>query len=184
MVTGKAKCSRCDKPALAHGLCRRHYDQRYYKSVRKQPKPASYAHTLVRKYYPEVLTVMDAKQALTVEVTDEDRVRGRGKDPKACALARACGRSWDGAVIGLKTIYLIKGTRATRFMTPESISREIVSFDRNQDFAAGTYRLRPPGGTTRLGHHTPWGSHKHTGSQTGRMQHRTVRVRSLQKAAP
>jgi hypothetical protein len=152
--------------------------KRYFRML-AAPKRKGLAYTLVRKYHPEVTSVVDAKHPLTIEVTDADRAAGQGKDPKACALARACGRTWDGAIIGLKTIYLIKGHRAVRFMTPESISREIVSFDRNQDFAAGTYRLRPPGGSLRLGHHQKWGNHSYTGSQTGRTQHRTVRVRSL-----
>jgi hypothetical protein len=45
---------------------------------------------------------------------------------------------------------LIKGNTAYRYITPESVVREIISFDRHQDFAPGDYGLRSPSKSNSL----------------------------------
>jgi CheY-specific phosphatase CheX len=84
---------------------------------------------IVKKFFPEVTDVEDAEKSQVIEVT--------------CAMAVACKRKYnlDGVIISVKTAYLIKGKKAKRFSLPESVSREIVSFDRDSGFAAGQYRL-------------------------------------------
>lgn len=96
---------------------------------------------------------MDADESVLVTVTKHDNSSGRKKSPSSCALAKACVREMkvDGAIINLGFSYLIKGDTATRFKTSESVGREIVSFDRHQDFAAGkNYRLSKVGPSSRL----------------------------------
>lgn len=108
----------------------------------------------VQKYFPQVERVRDSKRAIVVRVKPEDSVKGKKKDPGACALARACVREHiaDAAIIGLGTSYLIKGKVATRYITSNAVGREITSFDRNQNFAPGVdYRLGSVCKTRTLG---------------------------------
>lgn len=41
----------------------------------------------LRKIFPMLEKVVDAKEGVLVSVTDEDSKGGRKKDPKSCALA-------------------------------------------------------------------------------------------------
>lgn len=102
------------------------------------------ALTRVRKYFPHVNKVKDAKEGVLITVTSQDSRTARKKDPANCALAVACRRQGiaDGAIINIGFSYLIKGDVATRYKTSGTVGREITSFDRHQDFAAGrNYRL-------------------------------------------
>src|SRR6267378_8137210 len=92
----------------------------------------------LQRLWPDVYTVEDAQENVIISVLDEDQKATRA-DPGDCALARACVREGiaDAALIGKGISYLIKGNLATRYNTPESVAREIVSFDRHGDFAAG-----------------------------------------------
>jgi hypothetical protein len=99
---------------------------------------------IVRKYHPEVTRVVDAKKSIDIEVTAADCKAGKRKGPSSCAMARAFEREYDGAIISLSTAYLIKGTKATRYQVPASVSREIVSFDRSRKFEPGSYSLNTP----------------------------------------
>jgi hypothetical protein len=109
----------------------------------------------IKKHFPAVKDVVDAKAPVFVEVLPEDGRIGRKKDPEGCAFARACLRKHlaDGCIIGIAYSYLIKGSVATRYMTPGTVGREITSFDRHQDFAEGQnypverrHPLTAPGG--------------------------------------
>lgn len=106
---------------------------------------------IINKYYPAVKTVVDATKNVTFQVTAEDSRKGNRKESDNCALAEACKREYDGAIISRHTAYLIKGTRATRYEVPEAVAREIVSFDRHHDFAPGTYKLNRPTPSNRIG---------------------------------
>jgi hypothetical protein len=107
----------------------------------------------VRKAFPAVRTVSDARVPLEITVEPRDRRRGKLKSPADCAMAQACKRQEgaDGALVRLSSAFIIDGTHATRYNVPESVRREIVSFDRHGDFQPGRYRLAavPPG--ERLG---------------------------------
>ena len=137
---------------------------------------------IVRKYFPKVKDVSDANVGLTVAVSTKDGKYSVPGDPSKCALARACRRSRlvDGAIIGLSYSYVIHGTKATRFKTSEGVSREIVSFDRHSDFAAGSYRLSPVSQSNRLGTDRGVSTHPRNGTKAKRPTvHRTVRVRAV-----
>lgn len=102
------------------------------------------ALSIVRKYYPNVQSVVDAKKAVAIEVTAEDCRSGKAKSASSCAMARAFEREYDGAIISLSAAYLIKGNKATRYRVPDSVTREIVSFDRSRKFEPGEYELYVP----------------------------------------
>lgn len=108
----------------------------------------------LRKMFPSIEKVVDATEGVLVAVTSADSKGGSKKDPKNCALAKACVRSklCDAAVIGIGNSYLIKDNVATRYQTSIGVSREITSFDRHQDFATGKdYLLSKVSPQKRLG---------------------------------
>src|SRR6266576_7200723 len=112
---------------------------------RRKEMPSTALH-IVQKFFPEVKSVEDARDPITIEVSKEDaRSKGR-RDHKHCAFAVACQRMTkaSGVIVAVKTAYLIYKDQAFRYKLPESISREIVSFDRDATFSPGTYRLRSP----------------------------------------
>jgi len=101
----------------------------------------------LRQHFPKVKEVVDAVKGVQVAVLPRDNIEGRKNQPSECAMAKAMRRDFkaDGVIIGLSTSYIIKGERAIRYETPESVSREITSFDRHHDFAQAStrYRLSP-----------------------------------------
>lgn len=140
------------------------------------------ALTKIQKIFPQVKTVKDSKKSIAINVTKADSKAGRKKDFAHCALAKACVRTKiaEGAIIGLTTSYLINGTTATRYKTSVAVSREITSFDRHQDFAAGkAYKLMsvPPTMTFEK-HNRRYKSSGRNGKQK-KIIHRTAFVRKL-----
>lgn len=137
----------------------------------------------IKKHFPAVEDVVDAKAPVFVEVLPEDGRIGRKKDPEGCAFARACLRKHlaDGCIIGIAYSYLIKGSVATRYMTPETVGREITSFDRHQDFAEGqNYRLSAVTPSARLEAKRKRKRGVKNGSQAdvdSRRRHHTTRIR-------
>ena len=97
------------------------------------------------RLYPHVTTCTDAKRPVEIEIKARDVNAATQKDATSCAMATAICREWkaDEAVIGLSYSYVIKGKTAMRFVTPSSVQREIVSFDRSKDFKPGKYHLAP-----------------------------------------
>jgi hypothetical protein len=113
------------------------------------------ALNIVNRFFPEVTTVKDAKQDSAIEVTQEDCTSSDPQDHGSCAMAVACKRQLgvDGAIVSLHIAYVIKGNTALRYGVPESVSREVISFDRNGGFMPGSYRLQAPAKGHRLGEH-------------------------------
>lgn len=107
----------------------------------------------VQKYFPEVTQVEDADKSVILDVTKGDVAKAERRAHKTCAMAVACKRALeaDGVIISVKTAYVIKGKKAQRYRLPESVSREIVSYDRDSQFAPGEYHLSKPEPSTRLG---------------------------------
>lgn len=142
---------------------------------------SSKALGIVRKYHPNVTRIVDAKRSTKIEVTENDCKTSKSKAPDSCAMATAFCRKHDGAIISLAIAYLVDGKKAVRYRVPSSVSREIISFDRGQYFAPGTYRLKAPKSTERLsvirGRSNRKASVKNT-VQTKHL-HKTVGIRSL-----
>lgn len=138
---------------------------------------------IVRKYHPDVTTVVDAKKRIDIEVTATDARHAQKKSPSTCALAKAFCRTFDGAVISVTRVYLIDGEVATRYLVPPSVSRELVSFDRHNDFAPGHYSLSPPGKFEQLGsrrYNQPARRPKKKRSKDSKLRsHRTTGIRAL-----
>lgn len=111
----------------------------------------------VRHYFPEVDSVVDATKPVIVTVKDTDNSTSKKKTHDACALAHACERErvCDAALIFPRIAFLVKGKTAIRYRVPESVTREIVVFDRGGDFAPGDYQLSPCSKRDRLGNKTP-----------------------------
>jgi hypothetical protein len=119
---------------------------------------------IVKKFFPEVKSVVDATRDTTIKVTVKDEKASHKLSHKACAMAVACKRTMnlDGVIISIRTAYLIKDKKATRYTLPDSVTREIVSFDRGGGFMPGEYEMRKPRKGQRLGE--PGGHNK---SRTG-----------------
>jgi hypothetical protein len=115
---------------------------------KKQAIPRS-----IKRAYPNVTSIIDAKHLVKIHVSARDCKSGEAMNPSECALAKAIKREFkaDAAIVGLGASYIIKGNKATRFHTPERIRREIVSFDRHSDFAEGDYVLTRKSPSVRLG---------------------------------
>ena len=130
----------------------------------------SHALAIVKKYFPQVTMVTDADENAVIEVTKDDSTGGARKDHAHCALAKACQRSFEarGVIVSLTTVYIIKKEGAIRYRVPESVAREIVSFDRKAEFAEGEYHLAKPNPARRLGKN----QHRHTNISNGKKQGR------------
>jgi len=107
----------------------------------------------IKKFFPQVLSVTDASRNAVIEVTKKDVDSSKIKKHAECAMAVACKRKFhvDGVVISRTVAYLVKGKRARRFHLPESVSREVVSFDRGAGFAPGNYELAAISPSNKMG---------------------------------
>lgn len=139
------------------------------------------ALSIVRKYHPNVTSVVDAKASTKINVTKRDCDTSTSKAPDSCALATAFCRKHGGAIISLAVAYLIDGKKAIRYRVPSAISREIISFDRGQYFQPGTYRLNAPASTERLSVKRAKRTERPNKKSTkkARRVHKTAGIRSL-----
>lgn len=142
------------------------------------------ALSVVRSFFPKVQKVVDASHPLRIEVTDKDASSKGNKKHDSCAMAVACKRKFhlDGVIISRSMAYLVKGNKARRFQLPQSVAREIVSFDRGAGFEPGEYRLNPVQESAKL-LGKRWGGNgkptKHRNRNAPkRFHHRTGGVRS------
>jgi hypothetical protein len=142
--------------------------------------------TSIKRAFPHVKEVLDAVEPVEVHVSSTDCKKAVGLDPTECAMAKAVKREFhaDGAIIGMSTSYIIRGNKALRFNTPQSVQREIVSFDRHQDFEPGEYYLMPKPATKRLGSGSyNYSKNKPSGSKKHRKYNKTMKIRTLPTGA-
>lgn len=137
----------------------------------------------LKRLFPHVRHAHDATDPVEVSVEARDCKNAQKLQPAECALARAARRElkMDQVIIGMTSSYLIKGDTAIRFATPESVRREIVSFDRHGDFAPGDYHLVPQRPSQRFGVERPRSENKTGGKYkyAKRKFHTSARVRVL-----
>jgi hypothetical protein len=139
----------------------------------------------VQRFYPKVRRVVDGQRRVRVTVATSDLRGSKKKAPDNCAMARACTRAFalDGAVIRPSVAYFVRGRTATRYRVPQSIYREIVSFDRHGDFRPGEYHLRPVDPAHRVGRHQGGAGKKNRAAKsrrsTPRAYHRTLGIRAV-----
>jgi hypothetical protein len=140
------------------------------------------ALAIVRKYFTKVEEVREATEPIEIEVTAQDSNSAAVRNHESCAMAVACKRTTkaDGVIVSMQVAYIIKGKVATRYQLPESVSREIVSFDREAGFAPGHYRLIVAPPTERLENlkYKKSGTNKTTGKPI-RHFHRTTGIRTV-----
>jgi hypothetical protein len=161
-------------------------DSVYRKGEIKMEKhrTGSFALGIARKYFPSVNKIKDSKASIDILVTKEDDRISKKKSHAGCAMAVACKRRFklDGVIISKSKAYLIKGRTAIRFQLPESVSREVVSFDRGGGFSPGKYKLSRPAPAERLGNmsYKKDGNHTKGNSKTRKTlsRHVTTRVRT------
>lgn len=141
---------------------------------------------IIRQYFPNVTEVHDADEDLLLEVVTDDSKQGVVKDHSHCALARACQKKFKarGVIVSIKTVYVIQKEGATRYQLPESVSREIVSFDRKGGFADGEYTLKAPTSGHRLGarqgrEFSPSREHGDKGVRRQTRKHYTTGIRAM-----
>ncbi len=126
--------------------------------------------------------VVDANTALLLKIKECDIKGSKKADASNCAAARALKREIGSEVrVYLTRTYIKIGTKWQRFITPQSISREIVAFDRGAKFEPGEYVLSPPSKTQRLDHYRPSGkvSGKKPNSNGRKPRHVTASVRKM-----
>ncbi len=144
---------------------------------------AATALGIVRKYFPSVTEVHDADDNVILEVTRDDSSEGTVKDHSHCAMARACQRKFKarGVIVSVTTVYIIQKDGATRYRLPESVSREIVSFDREAGFAEGQYELIKPSKSQRIGQRQGSNKDPRNRKPSGKphFMHYTVGIRAM-----
>jgi len=140
---------------------------------------------IVTRHFPQVTKVEDATKNVTVEVTKQDESHSSKKDINGCAMAVACKRVFkaDGVIMARSTAYLVKNDLAIRYKVPNSVSREITSFDRGAGFSPGVYQLSKIAASMRLDYKREHGSDggrvANKGKTAGRYQHRTEGIRAI-----
>ena len=138
----------------------------------------------LQKLFPQVTNVVNAKRGLRVEVTKQDASSAKVKNHKACAMAVACKRKFnpDGVLFGVSTAYMVRGNTATRYSVPQSVSREVVSFDRGgaKSFEPGEYRLLPNKTPLGVKHSPPpkKSPNSNNGNMWKRAYHQTTGIRA------
>jgi hypothetical protein len=140
----------------------------------------------LQRHFPQVTTIKMAEKNLEIEVISADEKASKRKDHEKCAMAVACKRAYkaDGVVVARRVAYLIKGTLAVKFIVPESVAREIVSFDRGGEFSPGIYHLHaPPKSDTKKYrdeiNKKRKDKHGHTGTGPKNFPHKTLGIRAI-----
>lgn len=98
------------------------------------------------------LPIMDAKKPVKLIINDNDINKADPKEPKDCAVARACRRGLHvkEVRVHLGRVYLRQNEgNWVRYMTPRYLRSEIIAFDRGGKFVPGEYTLQAPGPSRR-----------------------------------
>ena len=144
----------------------------------------------IRVLFPDVTSVQDAVAPVQVTIRATDRNKGKRGAFSECPLARACKRQFmlDGAMVGMTTSVLIAGNTATRYKTPETVRREITTFDRHGDFDLGQYHLGAIPKSLKIGYIRKMnlknrsrtrGNHYEDSGRIRPSVHKTARVRRM-----
>ncbi len=147
--------------------------------VRKPRKPTTF----------EGLPLVDAAEDVALVINKHDVTTSKKKDPASCAAALAGRREFKTDVrVYMSRMYVkdAKKKRWIRFITPMSITKEIISFDRGASFEPGEYTMKAPVMSQSLGYKA--GGHS---TETGKGKKRAkahisahVRVHASEKVSP
>lgn len=123
------------------------------------------------------LPVIDADEDIILNVTKQDILNSKKKDPNNCAAAKAGKREFHRDVkVFLSRMYVKEGKHWIKYLTPTNAAREITSFDRGSNFEPGEYIFKAATPGQRLGYHSGK-NHEKTGTGRGRKIHVTANVR-------
>lgn len=115
----------------------------------------------VQKYFPKVTEVVDGTERIELLVVESDCKYGIEGDPRSCAFARAAQREHNGAIVGISTVYIVDGKKATRYRHEEG--KRLKNFDKGlEELRPGTIVLFPFSATSRFG-----GGRKHRSISSG-----------------
>lgn len=134
------------------------------------------------------LPIEDATAEMYVCVTPADIEAGNPRDPQHCVFAEACRRTLNAeAVVFLRTFAYVDvptgpGTRKVlRFQIPSPARKFIANYDADGSATVGTFTLKPPPSTDRLGERRreskgPGGHAKKVGRNADALTVRGVRL--------
>jgi hypothetical protein len=129
--------------------------------------------------------LVDASEDLEIEVTKSDVLSSKKGDPHNCAAAVATKRQLKAEVeVHISRTYVKdnKHKRYIRFLTPESIRREITSFDRSAIFEPGEYVLKAASPGQKLGVYRGRSTQKNSNYKRRGAVHHTVNIRETARA--
>ncbi len=130
----------------------------------------------------EGLPVMDATDPVVLHITKADVQGAKKNDPAHCAAAVAGKREYKKEVrVFLTRTYVKEKTHWTRYINPERVTREIVSFDRGSTFVPGAYKVDAAPKAARLGAPRGVSSHPRTGHTNVRPRYVTAEVREFDR---
>lgn len=103
------------------------------------------------------LPVEDAKNPITINISQLDIPRSKAKNPEACVAANACKRvlGAEEARVHLSRVFLrMPGAKKwLRLKTPAALRGEIIAYDRGGRFATGEYKLDPLSASDKPAYH-------------------------------
>src|SRR5438552_1384951 len=107
---------------------------------------------VIVKAFPQVTTIVDATEPLTIVVRPEHISAAVRKDPTRCALAIACkALGYDGAYIVSSRAYVVSGKKAVRYFLSNATYTEIRTFDGAGEFEPSTFTFSPVAPAQRFG---------------------------------
>jgi hypothetical protein len=90
--------------------------------------------------------IVNAREPLVLQVKDIDVNMAQERNSKCCAFVRACERQLaiEAAFFFRTTAYLEYEDKLVKYQLPQSVQKEIVSFDRSKIMQPGVYQLSKP----------------------------------------
>ena len=107
----------------------------------------------LRLHHPSLKNVVDGREHVPVIVTARDVGKADRKNPSSCAISVAARRTLkvDVVIISRARCYLVVNDVAYRYFLGNDAVRELTSFDRMASFTPGTYVMKAPAASSRLG---------------------------------
>ncbi len=130
----------------------------------------------------EGLPVIDATRNLQLDITKSDVSKSKKNDPANCAAAVCAKRELHKEVrVFLSRTYVKEKNHWTRYLNPEAISREIISFDRGSSFEPGRYVATAPTESQKIGYYRGKSSHVENKTKRQKPHVKTARVREFDR---
>lgn len=125
--------------------------------------------------------IEDANEPLKITLTKADIKNGVPMDQRACAFAKGiCRQEYAAnAWVGISQAFVEWTDVVLRYDVPQSVARELVSFDRSHLAEVGEFHLSPPYPSHRLGNRSkPTGIAAKPRKKLPRRNHYTANIRN------